>query len=90
MVIGGRRRKWVQKVNKSIKRRGTKGRFTSKTKSYNKKHRKNFSTLQFACYVRKNSKKFDDKTIDQANFALNMNKKRFKCKSKSRRRRSRR
>lgn len=78
---------WARKASRSIERRGTEGVFTRKTKAYNKKHGTHFTVMKFACHVRKTNDRdddegrrrtFDDKTMDQANFALNINSK--KCK----------
>ena len=87
MVSGGRRKKsWVRRASRDIKRHHTAGLFTKKTEAYNYAHGTRYSVMEFACHVRRHPRGFSKKTHLEATFALNVNKRRFSCPKKSRRR----
>ena len=61
--------KWLQKADKSMEKRGTKGEFTRKAKAAG------YDNVQeYAKHVLANKKDFDEETIRQAQFAANMGK----------------
>jgi len=65
----GAAKKWLQKADKSMEKRGTKGEFTRKAKAAG------YDNVQeYAKHVLANKKDFDEETIKQAQFALNMGK----------------
>ena len=60
---------WVKKAAKKMKEKGTVGALTAKAKKAGYKN-----TLTFAYHVMDNKSKYDTKTVQQANFAVNANK----------------
>jgi len=63
-------KRWIQKANARMKRKGTVGSLTRAAK------RAGFSSaLAYARYILKNKKKFSAAMIKKANFAVNVNKK---------------
>jgi len=60
-------KKWLQKADKKMEEKGTKGEFTRKAKAAG------YDNVQeYAKHVLANKKDFDAETIKQAQFALNM------------------
>ena len=65
----GAAKKWLQKADKKMEAKGTKGAFTAKAK------KAGYDNVQeYAKHVLANKKDFDEETIKQAQFALNMGK----------------
>ena len=60
--------KWLQKAEKRMEQKGTKGLFTKKAK------RAGMGVQQYANYVLSHKNKFSKKTIEEAVFAKNANK----------------
>ncbi len=66
---GAAKKHWLQKADKSMKKRGTVGEFTRKAKAAG------YDDVQeYARHVLANKKDYDEETIRQAQFAANMGK----------------
>jgi hypothetical protein len=64
----GRKRKWAQKVNKEIKRKGTEGAFTEQASKAGYS-----SPLEYARHVMSAPEEYPTKTVRRASFAKNVN-----------------
>lgn len=66
---GAAKKHWLQKADKKMEEKGTKGEFTAKAK------KAGYDNVQeYAKHVLANKKDFDEETIKQAQFAANMGK----------------
>jgi len=62
-------KEWIKKAAKKMRDKGTVGSFTEKAKKAGYK-----KALTYAYHVLANKSKYDTKTVQQANFAVNANK----------------